>query len=66
MKPAQPMTSGPAHLTGDACPRAKIPDREIEVIRRLREVGVSYAVLMIGWQAPKSTIESICAYRRRG
>lgn len=55
--------------TGDRCgedhPAAKIPDREVEIIRRLRDVGVSYAVLMIAWSAPKSTIAGICQYRRR-
>jgi len=54
---------------GDRCgedhPAAKIPDREVEIIRRLRDVGVSYAVLMTAWQIPKSTIASICQYRRR-
>jgi len=46
-------------------PERKIPDDQVELIRRARSIGVSYTALMVIWAAPKSTIESICTGRRR-
>lgn len=50
---------------GQERPERKIPDDQVELIRRARSIGVSYTALMVIWGAPKSTIESICTGRRR-
>ena len=53
-------------LSGEQHPRAKLTDREVEIIRRLHELcGISYRALAIGAQAPVPTIAAICQYRRR-
>lgn len=45
--------------------RAKLPDREVDLIRGLNEEGVPYSVLERVWGVGKSTIAGICQYRRR-
>ncbi len=51
---------------GENHPRAKLTDHEVEMIRQLHEQGVSYRKLAKKFDVGKSTVSSICRYRRRG
>ncbi|NFV82111.1 hypothetical protein [Magnetospirillum aberrantis] len=51
---------------GEDHPGAKLTDSEVELIRQLRESGMSYGVLADKFDVSKSCIADICKYRRRG
>jgi DNA invertase Pin-like site-specific DNA recombinase len=45
--------------------RAKLTDRDVELIRSLHEDGMSYSRLAKKFEVAKSTVQDICTYRRR-
>lgn len=45
---------------------AKLSDREVDLIRRLHEDGMSYKRLADKFGVAKSTVASIVKYQRRG
>lgn len=50
---------------GEAHPRARLTDHEVELIRQLREQGMSLNQLAEKFDSYKSTIKGICDYKRR-
>lgn len=45
--------------------RAKITDRDVELIRMLHEAGMSYRVIAEKFEVSKMLVCYICTYRRR-
>lgn len=45
--------------------RAKLSDAAVELIRRLREDGLSYRVIAEKFEVGVRTVRDICAYTRR-
>lgn len=50
---------------GEAHPRARLTDHEVELIRQLREQGMSLSKLADKFETYTSTIKGICDYKRR-
>ena len=51
---------------GQNHPRAKLSDREVLLIRELREIeGWSYNRLALAFEQSKVSVQMICTYRRR-
>lgn len=45
--------------------RAKLTDRDVELIRELHEGGMSYGKIAVKFEVGKSTVQDICTFRRR-
>lgn len=53
-------------LRGEQHWMAKLSDRDVELIRELREkAGLSYRAIAMKFDVPRATIAGICSYRRR-
>lgn len=50
---------------GEQHPKVKLTDHEVELVRQLREAGMSLGMLASKFEAGKTTIVDICAYRTR-
>ncbi|HCE08102.1 MAG TPA: hypothetical protein DEQ40_05785 [Oxalobacteraceae bacterium] len=53
------------HWIGEDHPKAKLTDREVELIRSLREEGWTYQAISDKLETPRSTVQMICQYTRR-
>lgn len=54
------------HWIGEDHPKAKLTDREVELIRSLHEEeGFTYQAIAEKFEVPKSTVQMICQYTRR-
>lgn len=51
---------------GQAHPRAKLTDHDVEVIRQLHEQGMFYYQIAEKFGISRHTVGSICRFRRRG
>jgi len=54
-----------APIRGEAHYRARLTDHEVELIRQLREQGMSLNKLAEKFDSYRSTIKGICDYKRR-
>lgn len=52
-------------VKGENHPMATLTDHEVELIRQLRESGMTFASLANKFEVGKTTIIDICAYRTR-
>lgn len=50
---------------GEDHPRAKLTNRDVELIRRLHEEGMSYRKIAIKFDVSVMLVCYICTYRRR-
>lgn len=50
---------------GESHGRAKLSDREVEIMRRLYEHGVNYKILSRGFGCSVETVGRICRYEMR-
>jgi hypothetical protein len=51
---------------GELHPKAKLSDREVAMLRSLREIeGWAYGKLVKAFEVPKATVVCLCKYRRR-
>ena len=50
---------------GQNHPKAKLTDHEVELMRRLRDEGMTYLQLAEKFEAHKATVQGICNYSRR-
>jgi len=50
---------------GENHPNADLTDHEVDLIRELREGGMSLTMIAAKFEKPKSTIHMICTYQRR-
>lgn len=50
---------------GEDHPNAKLTDSEVDLVRRLREEGLTYSQLADKFEVSKWTIGRICRYERR-
>lgn len=50
---------------GEDHQRAKLTDREVDLIREMRDEGLSYGVIARMMDIGKSTVRDICVCRRR-
>jgi hypothetical protein len=52
--------------SGQRHPKAKLSDREVDLLRTLREVeGWSYGKLATAFEVSKAAVADLCKYRRR-
>lgn len=51
---------------GEAHPRARLSDEDIDLIRELHEAGVGYRTIAAKFETSKSTVRDIVKCRRRG
>lgn len=51
--------------TGEEHPNAILTDGEVELMRQLREDGMTWDRLVEKFEVPKRTVRDICSYRRR-
>ena len=54
-----------AARSGEQHHMARFTDREAELIRRLRDLGLRYKTIAHGWNVSVSCICGVCTYRRR-
>jgi hypothetical protein len=50
---------------GDRHPKATLTDYEVELVRKLRDDGMSFAKIAEKFEIGKTTAIDICAYRTR-
>ena len=50
---------------GESHPKAELTDRDVELMRELRDEGRSYRWLAKTFEIPKRTVRDIVNYRRR-
>lgn len=50
---------------GENHQHAILTNGEVEMVRRCREDGMTYAMLVMKFEVSKSSIAAICTYRRR-
>jgi DNA invertase Pin-like site-specific DNA recombinase len=50
---------------GEDHPNAKLSDAEVEMVRKLHEMGMSYALIAEKFESSIHTIGKICRYQRR-
>lgn len=50
---------------GENHPKAILTDHEVELVRRLRTDGMSFAKIAAKFDIGKSTVVDMCAYRTR-
>jgi len=50
---------------GEDHPKAKLTNRDVELIRRLHEEGLSYRTIAEKFEVSKMLVCYICTYRRR-
>ena len=50
---------------GETHPRARLTDHDVDLIRELHEVGLSYREIAIKFNVAKSTVRDIVKCRRR-
>jgi DNA invertase Pin-like site-specific DNA recombinase len=50
---------------GDRHPKATLTDHEVELVRKLRDDGMSFAKIAAKFEIGKTTVIDICAYRTR-
>lgn len=59
-RPASIWTQG-----GESHPHAKLSDHEVEMVRQLREGGMSWSLLSDKFEISQRALRDICSYRRR-
>lgn len=50
---------------GQSHPQAKYADHEVDLLRELRDQGLSYGQIAEKMEMPRATVSSICQGRRR-
>lgn len=50
---------------GENHPKAVLTDHEVELVRKLRDEGMSFGQISAKFDIGKSTVRDICAYRTR-
>lgn len=51
--------------SGEQHHNAKLSDDDVELMRRLKEAGLSLRAIARKFDSPKSTVAMICRYERR-
>lgn len=51
--------------TGERHPMAVLSDHEVELMRQLRDEGMTWNWLAEKFEVPKRTVRDICTYKRR-
>ncbi len=50
---------------GEQHPKAKLTDHEVELVRKMRDDGLSFSQIADKMEIGKTTAQDICAYRTR-
>lgn len=52
-------------IIGESHPRAKLTDKQVDMLRDLNDEGIGYRRLAKMFNLPRSTVACICQYTRR-
>ena len=53
------------HRVGSSHPKALLSTEDVELIRQLRDAGLSLGEIARKFEVPRSTVQSICSHRVR-